>query len=47
MPQVVRRYARRRDRFPRGAYVNVLNDEGQAGIHRADSPHKLCRLTTL
>jgi FAD/FMN-containing dehydrogenase len=33
--------------FASGAYVNVLGDEGAAGVRRAYSPAKLTRLTAL
>jgi FAD/FMN-containing dehydrogenase len=33
--------------FARGAYVNVLGDEGAAGVRRAYPPAKLARLTAL
>jgi FAD/FMN-containing dehydrogenase len=42
-----RRYATSLDPFARGAYVNVLTDEGQAGVRRAYPPDKLARLTAL
>jgi FAD/FMN-containing dehydrogenase len=42
-----RRYAESLDRFASGAYVNVLTDEGQAGVRRAYPPGKLARLTAL
>ncbi|NED96241.1 FAD-binding oxidoreductase [Phytoactinopolyspora alkaliphila] len=42
-----RRYAGSLDRFASGAYVNVLTDEGQAGVRRAYPPEKLARLTAL
>lgn len=35
------------DPFAAGAYVNVLGDEGQAGLQRAYSAEKLARLTAL
>jgi FAD/FMN-containing dehydrogenase len=35
------------DPFAIGAYVNVLSDEGAAGVRRAYSPRKLARLTAL
>jgi hypothetical protein len=35
------------DPFAGGAYVNVLNDEGRAGLQRAYSTGKLTRLTAL
>ena len=33
--------------FASGIYVNVLSDEGSAGVSRAYSPEKLARLTAL
>ena len=42
-----RRYATSLDPFASGAYVNVLTDEGQAGVQRAYPPDKLARLTRL
>ncbi len=42
-----RRYGARMEPFASGAYVNVLTDEGQAGVRRAYSEEKLSRLTTL
>lgn len=42
-----RRYAASLDPFAHGAYVNVLTDEGQAGVRRAYPPEKLARLTAL
>jgi hypothetical protein len=42
-----RRYGASLDPFARGAYVNVLTDEGQAGVRRAYPPDKLARLTAL
>jgi FAD/FMN-containing dehydrogenase len=33
--------------FATGAYVNVLGDEGAAGVRRAYPPGKLARLTAL
>ena len=33
--------------FASGVYVNDLADEGEAGVRRAYSPHKLARLATL
>jgi FAD/FMN-containing dehydrogenase len=44
---VARRCAAALDRFAAGAYVNVLTDEGAAGVARADPPAKLARLTAL
>lgn len=40
-----RRYAATLDGFSSGAYVNVLTDEGEAGVRRAYPPEKLARLT--
>jgi Berberine and berberine like len=45
--QATRRCAAALDPFAGGAYVNVLNDEGQAGLQRAYSTDKLTRLTAL
>ena len=42
-----RGYAGTLDRFARGAYVNVLGDDGEAGIRRAYRPDKLARLTAV
>lgn len=42
-----RRYAGTMDRFASGAYVNVLGDDGEAGIRRAYTPGKLARLTAI
>jgi len=42
-----RRYAGTLDRFASGAYVNVLGDDGEAGIRRAYTPEKLARLTAI
>jgi FAD/FMN-containing dehydrogenase len=42
-----RRCAAPLDRFASGAYVNVLGDEGAAGVRRAYPPEKLARLTAL
>jgi len=43
----VRRHARELDGFARGAYVNVLSDEGAAGLHRAYPEPKLARLAAI
>jgi FAD/FMN-containing dehydrogenase len=43
----VRRHAEPLDEFARGAYVNILNDEGQAGLRRAYSEAKLARLAAV
>lgn len=45
--RVARRYATSLDRYAAGAYVNVLTDEGQAGVRRAYPPAKLARLTAV
>jgi FAD/FMN-containing dehydrogenase len=42
-----RRYAGTMDRFASGAYVNVLGDDGVAGLRRAYSDEKLARLTAV
>jgi FAD/FMN-containing dehydrogenase len=42
-----RRYAGALDRFASGAYVNVLGDDGAAGLRRAYSDEKLARLTAV
>ncbi|WP_307045147.1 FAD-binding oxidoreductase [Agromyces ramosus] len=42
-----RRYAGRLDPFASGAYVNVLGDDGPAGLRRAFPDAKLARLTTV
>jgi FAD/FMN-containing dehydrogenase len=42
-----RRYAAAVEPFASGIYVNVLTDEGQAGLRRAYGPDKLARLTAL
>jgi hypothetical protein len=42
-----RRYAASLERFSTGMYVNVLSDEGAAGVARAYSPAKLARLRSL
>jgi FAD/FMN-containing dehydrogenase len=42
-----RLYAGTMERFANGAYVNVLGDEGEAGIRRAYTPDKLARLTAI
>jgi len=43
----VRRHASSLDDFAHGAYVNVLGDEGQAGLRRAYSESKLAKLAAL
>lgn len=42
-----RRYARTMDDFASGAYVNVLGDDGEAGLRRAYTAEKLARLTAV
>ena len=42
-----RRYAGAMERFANGAYVNVLGDDGAAGLRRAYSDEKLARLTAV
>lgn len=42
-----RRYAGTMERFASGAYVNVLGDDGVAGLRRAYSEEKLARLTAV
>jgi FAD/FMN-containing dehydrogenase len=42
-----RRYGSSLEPFASGAYVNVLTDEGQAGVERAYRSGKLARLTAL
>jgi len=42
-----REYAATLDRFASGAYVNVLGDDGEAGIRRAYTDEKLARLTAI
>jgi FAD/FMN-containing dehydrogenase len=42
-----RESAARLERFASGAYVNVLGDDGAAGVRRAYPPRKLARLTAL
>ncbi|WP_448809973.1 FAD-binding oxidoreductase [Agromyces bauzanensis] len=42
-----RRYAAKLDRFASGAYVNVLGEDGVAGLRRAYSDEKLARLTAV
>ena len=42
-----RRYAGAMDPFASGAYVNVLGDDGAAGLRRAYSDEKLARLTAV
>lgn len=42
-----RRYASTMDEFSSGAYVNVLGDDGEAGIRRAYSADQLARLTAV
>jgi FAD/FMN-containing dehydrogenase len=45
--RAARRYAGALDRFASGAYVNVLGDDGDAGLRRAYSEEKLARLTAV
>jgi hypothetical protein len=45
--ETIRRGAAALDPFAGGAYVNVLGDEGLAGLERAYSSEKLTRLTAL
>jgi FAD/FMN-containing dehydrogenase len=42
-----RRFAKSLEPFAIGAYVNVLSDEGAAGVARAYPPDKLARLTAV
>ena len=42
-----RRYAAALDGYASGAYVNVLGDDGAAGLRRAYTEHKLARLTAV
>jgi FAD/FMN-containing dehydrogenase len=42
-----RRCAAELEPYAKGAYVNTMGDEGQAGVRRAYPPHKLARLTEL
>ncbi|MGH3704783.1 MAG: FAD-binding oxidoreductase, partial [Agromyces sp.] len=42
-----RRYASTMDEFSSGAYVNVLGDDGEAGIRRAYSADQVARLTAV
>ena len=42
-----RESAARLERFASGVYVNVLGDDGVAGVRRAYPPEKLARLTAL
>ncbi|MBM7504725.1 FAD-binding oxidoreductase [Agromyces aurantiacus] len=42
-----RRYAGAMERFASGAYVNVLGDDGAAGLRRAYSEEKLARLRSV
>jgi len=44
---LARRYAASLQPFASGAYVNVLTDEGQAGVQRAYPPDKMARLVAL
>ena len=45
--EATRRYGASLEPFSSGAYVNVLADEGAAGVRRAYTPHKLARLTAV
>src|SRR5215203_4385335 len=45
--ETARSYAATLEPFASGVYVNVLGDEGAAGVRRAYSPEKLARLTTV
>ena len=47
MMATARASAARLEPFASGAYVNVLGDDGAAGVRRAYSPAKLARLTAL
>lgn len=42
-----RRYGVALEPFATGVYVNVLSDEGEAGVRRAYPPNKLARLAAL
>jgi hypothetical protein len=42
-----RRYGAALEPFATGVYVNVLSDEGEAGVRRAYPPNKLARLAAL
>ncbi len=42
-----RAYAATLEPFASGVYVNVLGDEGAAGVRRAYKPEKLARLTAV
>jgi FAD/FMN-containing dehydrogenase len=42
-----RRYGAALEPFASGVYVNVISDEGQAGVRRAYRPEKLAKLTAL
>jgi FAD/FMN-containing dehydrogenase len=42
-----RRYGAALEPFATGVYVNVLSDEGEAGVRRAYPPNKLARLAVL
>ena len=45
--EMARSYAATLEPFASGVYVNVLGDEGGAGVRRAYSPEKLARLTAV
>ena len=45
--ETARSYAATLEPFASGVYVNVLGDEGAAGVRRAYSPEKLTRLTAV
>jgi FAD/FMN-containing dehydrogenase len=45
--ETARSYAATLEPFASGVYVNVLGDEGAAGVRRAYSPEKLARLTAV
>jgi FAD/FMN-containing dehydrogenase len=45
--ETARSYAATLEPFASGVYVNVLGDEGPAGVRRAYSPEKLARLTAV
>ncbi len=45
--ETARSYAATLEPFASGVYVNVLGDEGAAGVRRAYTPEKLARLTAV
>ena len=45
--ETARSYAATLEPFASGVYVNVLGDEGAAGVRRAYSAEKLARLTAV